>query len=99
MMIDFSSVKFEEEPHALISLFYFGFQTILFTENEEILHLISENDESYLSIVATYNTEIQQSKINDDRPLTTAVGVRVFRHNVTALCTIHFRHTVIVPQY
>lgn len=50
-------------------------QTILYTLDEEILKKISENDESYNSIVDMYNAEISSLKINEERPLTSDKGV------------------------
>jgi hypothetical protein len=43
--------------------------------DDDILQKLSENDESYDSIIDSYEAEMSVAKKYDDRPLTADVGV------------------------
>ncbi len=53
----------------------------MYTLREDILQKISENDESYYSIMDTYNNEMFQFKSIEERPLTAAVSVSLPAYN------------------
>lgn len=57
--------------------FFFSFlKTILYTLSEDILQKISENDESYDSIIENSYNEMFQKNYND-RPLTADISVSI----------------------